>query len=110
MSILYEHFWIVWQILQQPRERGVSRTSQTLEHIAKVRTALADNQRSTIRMLAEQFYIDKETICKIIAQDLWEKVVCAICSPYADVKTMGRSRNFLTQLPSNARKRFRVFS
>ncbi len=36
----------------------------------KVCAALADDQRSTIRMLADWFHIDKETVCKIITEDL----------------------------------------
>ncbi len=49
---------------------GHLQTSPTLEHIAKVHTAFADNQCSVIRMLSEWFHIDKETIRKIITDDL----------------------------------------
>ncbi len=84
---------------------GHSQTSRTPDHIIKLRVALADNQCSTIRIFAEWFHIDKETVRKIIKEDLGEKkVVCAICSPCADVRIVGRSRNFLSQLPSNAQK------
>ncbi len=59
------------------------RTSWTPEHIAKVHAALGDDLRSTIRMLAEWFHIDKETICKIITEDLGGKKlrVCNLFPP-----------------------------
>ncbi len=41
--------------------------------IAKVCAALTNDQRSTIRMLTEWFHIDKETVCKIITEDLGGK-------------------------------------
>ncbi len=52
---------------------GHPRTSRTLEHIVEVRTALADNQHSMIRMLAKRFHIDKKTVCEIITQGLGKK-------------------------------------
>ncbi len=45
-------------------------TNRIPEHIAKVRAALVDVQHSTIRMLATWFHINKETVCKIIMEDL----------------------------------------
>ncbi len=54
--------------------------------------------------VAEWFHINKEIVHKTITENLKKKVVCAICSPYADIRTMGQSRNFLSQLPSNAQK------
>ncbi len=52
---------------------GLPRTSRTPEHIAKLRTALADNRCSKIRMLAKQYHTDEETVCKIIMENLGEK-------------------------------------
>ncbi len=48
-------------------------TSRTLKHMAKVHAALVDDRRSVIRMLAERFHIDKETMRKIITEDLGGK-------------------------------------
>ncbi len=60
---------------------GCSRTSRTLEHVAKVRPALADDRHSIIRMLTKRFCIDKETVCKIITEDLEKKsCVCELFS------------------------------
>ncbi len=59
-----------------PRARR-HRTSRTPEYIAKVCVALADDWSSTIRMLAKWFHIDKETVRKIITEDLGGKNVCA---------------------------------
>ncbi len=48
-------------------------------------------------MLAKQFHIDKETICKIITEDLVKKVVCAICSSSLEQQEdrITSSRDFL---------------
>ncbi len=62
---------------------GCPQTSQTQEHITKVRAALADHWRLMIRMLAEQFHIDKETIRKIVTEDLGGKKLCARFVPHA---------------------------
>ncbi len=43
---------------------------------------MADHQRSMIRMLAEWFHIDKETVCKIITEDLGGKKLCARFVPH----------------------------
>ncbi len=61
---------------------GCSRTSQTPEHITKIHAALEDDRRSTIIMLVEQFHIDKETVCKFIAEDLGEKKLCVRFVPH----------------------------
>ncbi len=50
---------------EDDQRAGHPRISRTLEHIAKVRTASANDQRSTIRIWAKRFHTDKETICKI---------------------------------------------
>ncbi len=54
-------------------EQGTPKTSRMPKHITKVQAALADNQYSTIRMLAERFHIDKEIIRKISTEDLGGK-------------------------------------
>ncbi len=61
---------------------GHPRTSRTPKQNAKVHTALADDWYSMIRMLAEQLYIAKDTVRKIIT-DLGEKKLCAWYVPHA---------------------------
>ncbi len=99
-----------WESMDDNPRAGCHRASWTPEHIAKVRAALADDKCSMIRMLAEWFHIDEEIIRKIIKEDFGGGgIVCAICTPWTDVRTIGRSRNFLLQFPSNAQKKIRNF-
>ncbi len=53
------------------------------EQIANVRAALVNDRHSTIRMLAKWFHIDKESIRKIILEDLVGKKLCVRFVPHA---------------------------
>ncbi len=72
-----------------PRE-GHSRTSWTPDHIIKLCVALADNQCSTIRIFAEWFHIDKETLRKIIKEDLGGKKLCVRFFPMRWCQNSGK--------------------
>ncbi len=63
---LYGKFCNGWESVDDDSRAGRPQTGRTLEHIAKVPPALADDRCSTIRMLAKQFHTDKETIRKIV--------------------------------------------
>ncbi len=85
---------------------GCPRTNRTPELIAKVRVALADNRRSMIRMLAKQFHIDKETISKLITEDLGKEKLCARFVPHVLMSEQWKdrvtsSRNFLQMQGNN---------
>ena len=56
---------------------GRPATSRTEENIAKVRQILRKNRRLTVRSLAEQVNIDRETVRKILTEDLEMRKVCA---------------------------------
>jgi len=49
---------------------GRAATSRTEENIAKVRQILRENRRLTVRSIAEQVNIDRETVRKILTEDL----------------------------------------
>jgi len=49
---------------------GRSATSRTEENIAKVRHILRENRRLTVRSIAEQVNIDRETVRKILTEDI----------------------------------------
>ena len=74
---------------------GRPATSRTEENIAKVRQILRENRRLTVRSIAEQVNIYRETVRKIVTEDLDMRKVCAKMVP-----------NELTE----ERKQKRVFS
>jgi len=55
--------------------------SRTEENIAKVRQILRENRRLTIRSIAEQMNIDRETVRKILTEDLDMRKLCAKMAP-----------------------------
>jgi len=56
-------------------------TSITEEKITKIRQILRENLRLTIRSIAEQVYIDRETVRKILTEDLDMRELCANMVP-----------------------------
>jgi len=56
---------------------GRPATSRTEENIAKVRQIVRENRRLTVRSIAEQVNIDRETVRKILTEDLDMRKVCA---------------------------------
>ena len=49
---------------------GRPATSRTEENIAKIREIVRENRRLTVRSIAEQVNIDRETVRKILTEDL----------------------------------------
>ena len=60
---------------------GRPETSRTEENIAKIRHILRENHRLTVRSIAEQVNIDRETVKKILTEDLDMRKVCAKVVP-----------------------------
>jgi len=60
---------------------GRPATSRTEENIAKVRHVFRENCRLTVRSIAEQVNIDRETVRKILTEDLDMRKVCAKMVP-----------------------------
>jgi len=60
---------------------GRAATSRTEEKISKVRQILRENHRLTARSIAEQVNIDRETVRKILTEDLDMRKVCAKMVP-----------------------------
>jgi len=56
---------------------GRPATSRTEENFAKVRQTLRKNRLLTVRSIAEQLNIDRETVRKILTEDLDTRKVCA---------------------------------
>jgi len=64
-------------------EEGSGRpaTSRTEENIANVRQIVRENRRLTVRSIAEQVNIDRETVRNILTEDLDMRKVCAKMVP-----------------------------
>jgi len=60
---------------------GRPATSRTEENIAKVRQIVRENRRLTVRSIAEQGNIDRETVRKILTEDLDMRKVCVKMVP-----------------------------
>jgi len=60
---------------------GRTAISRTEENIANVRQILGENRWLAVRSIAEQVNIDRETIRKILTEDLDMKKVCAKMVP-----------------------------
>jgi len=56
-------------------------TSRTEENIAKVRQIVRENRRLTVRSIAGQVNIERETVRKILTDDLDMRKVCAKMVP-----------------------------
>jgi len=56
---------------------GRPATSRTEKNIAKFRQILRENRRLTVWSIAEQVNIDRETVRKILTEDLDMRKVCA---------------------------------
>jgi DNA-directed RNA polymerase sigma subunit (sigma70/sigma32) len=62
---------------------GRPATSKTEENIAEVRHIVLENRRLTARSVAEQANIDRETVRKILTEDLDMRKVCTKMVPKA---------------------------
>ena len=60
---------------------GRPSTSRTEKHIAKVRQNVHENHWLTVRSIAEQVNIDRETVRKILTEDLDMRKVCSNMVP-----------------------------
>jgi len=60
---------------------GRPATSRNEENIAEVRQIVRENPRLTVRSIAEQVNIDRETVSKILNEDLDMRKVCAKMVP-----------------------------
>ena len=59
---------------------GRPATSRTEENIAKARQIMRENRRLTVRRIAEQVNIDRETVRKISTEDLDMRKMCVMVS------------------------------
>jgi len=69
---------------------GRPATSRTEENSAKVRQIVHENRRLTVSSTAEEVNIDRETVRKILTEDLDMRKVCKNCSKGAHRRTKAK--------------------
>jgi len=60
---------------------GRPAANRSEENIAKVRQIVRENRRLTVRSIAQQVNVDRETVRKIVTEDLDKRKVCAKMVP-----------------------------
>jgi len=65
-------------------------TSRTEENIAKVHQIVRENRWLTVKNIAEQVNIDRETVSKILTEDLDMRKVCAKMVPRSSLKSKSK--------------------
>jgi len=73
---------------------GRPATSRTEENIAKVGQILRENRRLTARSIVEQVNIDRETVKKILTEDLNMRKVCVKMVPMEFTEEQKQRRAF----------------
>ena len=64
---------------------GRPSTARTDENVESVRRLLTEDRRTTLQMIADHLNIGKETVCRIVTEDLGKKRdLCEICSSRLD--------------------------
>ena len=67
---------------------------RTEENIANVRQIVRENRRLTVRNIAEQVNIDRETVKEILTEDLDMRKVCAKMVPKELIEEQKQRRVF----------------
>jgi predicted HTH transcriptional regulator len=72
--------------LQDDERKGRSSTSGTEESTEVIQKCLAEDRNLSVRMLQEITEINRETVRKILIEDLKKKkkCVCSFCSSFVD--------------------------
>ena len=62
---------------------GRRSTARTDENVESVRHLLTEERRTTLQMIADRLNIGKETVRRIVTEDLAKRKICAIFVPHA---------------------------
>jgi len=76
---------------------GRAATCRTEENIANVRQIVRENRRLTVRSIAEQVNIDRETARKILTEDLDMRKVCTKMVPKSSPKNKNKEKFLATK-------------
>jgi len=76
-----KHFSEGRESVTDEERSGRPATSRNEENLANIHPILRENHRLTVRSIAEQVNIDRETVKKILTEDLDMRKVCAKMVP-----------------------------
>jgi len=76
-----KHFSEGRESVTDEKRSGQPATSRTEENIAKIHEIVCENRRLTVRSIAEQVNLDRETVRKILTEDLYMRKLCAKMVP-----------------------------
>jgi hypothetical protein len=77
----HRRFLGVREDVEDDEQPGRPVTMKTDENVDKVRTLVRNDRRLSIRMIAEEWNVDKETVRQILTENLKMKKVCAKMVP-----------------------------
>jgi len=88
-----KHFSEGRESVTDKERSGWPATSRTEENIAKIHQIVLENCRLTVRSIAEQVNIERETVRKILTEDLDMRKVCAKMVPKELTEEQKQSHN-----------------
>ena len=74
---------------------GLPSTARTDENVESVRRLLTEYRRTTLQMIADRLNIGKETVSRIVTEDLRKRKICARFVPHA-LTTEQKNNAFFT--------------
>jgi len=92
-----KHFSEGRESVTDEERSGWPATSRTEENMAKIRQIVRANRLLTVRSIAEQVNIDRETVRKILSEDLNMRKVCAEMVPKELIKKQKQRRVTICQ-------------
>jgi len=92
-----KHFSEGRESVTDEERSGWPETSRTEENTAKVHQIVRENHQLTVRSIAEQVNIDRETFTKILTKDLDMRKVCAEMVPKELTKEQKQRRVTICQ-------------
>ena len=79
----YAHFWDRREDVKDDARSGRPSTARTDENVESVRRLLTEDRRTTLQMIADHLNIGKETVRRIVTEDLGKRKICARFVPHA---------------------------
>jgi len=76
------------------RDQDGQQQAELKKNIAKVRQIVRENRRLTVRSISEHVNIDRETVRKILTEDLDMRMVCAKMVPKELTEEQEQRRGF----------------
>ena len=87
-------FWGKRGVTDEERDQDGQQQAELKKNIAKVCQIVRENRRLTVRSIAKQMNIDRETVRKILTEDLDMRKVCAKMVPKELTEVQSQRRVF----------------